>query len=349
MPENKNLTINISTATILKVVFILLGLFLVYYLREIVLLLLVSIVLAAVIEPSVDLSERKRIPRSVATIFIYIFLILFVAMVVMLLVPPITEQLNLLINTLPNLWDKMMQELDILNQYSQEKGFADGIRQGLAGLQAGLQQAVGGIYSFVISFFWNLFNLIIILAMTFYLVVEKESLNNFVKVVAPKKYHQRLIGLIKIIKAKIGEWATAQLTVALVVGTLVATGLFILLPKYALILALIAALAEFVPYIGPITAAVPAIFLGFSVPPFSLGRGLAVLVFYVVLQQLESNFISPQIMRRHTGISPVLVIAVMLVGAQLGGIIGLVLAIPVTIVIATIINEFKPKSDSKKD
>ncbi|MFA5022390.1 MAG: AI-2E family transporter [Patescibacteria group bacterium] len=345
MPENKKLVINISTVTILKVFFILLILVLAYYIREIILLLLVSLVLAAVIEPSVDLAAKKKIPRSLATILIYIFLFLFIAMVVMLLVPPVTEQFTLLINSLPNLLDKLVENFGIINQYSAERGLTDNIRQGLLGLQSGIEQAAGGIYSFLISFFWNLVNLVVILALTFYLVVEKDSLNNFVKIVTPKKHHQNLINLIKIIKTRIGDWAVGQLTVGLIVGVIVAVGLFLLLPKYALILALIAGLAEFVPYIGPVLAAVPAIFLGLTVPPFSLGRGLAILIFYIVIQQIESNFIAPQIMKRHTGINPVLIIMAMLIGAQLAGVIGLILAIPITTSIIAVINDLNSKSN----
>jgi len=106
-------------------------------------------------------------------------------------------------------------------------------------------------------------------------------------------------------------------------------GLIFLLPKYALVLALIAGFTEVIPYIGPVIGAVPAVFLAFSHSPT---KALLVIALYVVIQQLENNIIVPKVMQRAVGLNPVVVIIVLLLGAKLAGVIGALLAIPLSFV-----------------
>ena len=131
----------------------------------------------------------------------------------------------------------------------------------------------------------------------------------------------------------------------LIIGVFSFIGLIFLLPKYALVLALVAGITELIPYLGPILGAIPAVFLGFTLPPFSLWRGIAVLILYVVIQQVENNIIVPQVMKKQVGLNPVIIIIVMLIGARLAGIIGLILAIPVATTISVIVKDFIQKSE----
>ena len=153
-----------------------------------------------------------------------------------------------------------------------------------------------------------------------------------------------LLELFAVIQKKTGDWARGQLILGLIIAVLSFIGLIFLLPKYALVLALVAGITELVPYIGPILGAIPAVFLGFTVQPFSFGRGLAVLILYIVIQQVENNLLVPQVMKKSVGLNPVVIIIVMLIGARLAGIVGLILAIPVATAIGVIIKDFVKNS-----
>ncbi|MDD2807850.1 MAG: AI-2E family transporter [Patescibacteria group bacterium] len=346
--ENKNVTINISTSTVLKTIgFVLLLMFL-YLIGDIILLMFISIMFASLIEPPVNYLESKKVPRGLGVIFIYMILILFLVLIVRLLIPPIVEQVASLTGNFPELWSRIMENFSSLRQYSEQQGFVSNIQSGLLGLQNELQKAAGGVYSFVISLFANLINFVMVLVLTFYLVVQKDAVSKLFKAVAPAEYHDYLIGLFVDIQKKIGDWARAQLILGLIVGALSFVGLMFLLPKYALVLALVAGLTEMIPYLGPILGAIPAVFLGFTVPPISVTRGLFVLILYLVIQQLENNIIVPQVMKRHVGLNPVVVIIVMLIGARIAGIIGIVLAIPVATTVSVIAKDFLQKSELPK-
>jgi len=348
MAESKNINFQISTGTILKIVGIILALFLVYYIRETVIIVLVSIILAAVIEPAVDKLEKHRIPRVISVIFIYVSSILFIAVLIDLLIPPIAEQINLLIDNFPQLWDRLVEQFSIINTYSIQSQYASSIQQGIAGVQSSLQEAVAKIYSFLLSIFSGFFNLIVILVISFYLVVYKNYVQNFFVEFAPPKYHKEIDEIYGFIKNKIGDWARGQLILSLFVGFLAFLGLIWLVPKYALLLAIIVALTEMFPYIGPIIGGIPAVFLALAIPPFSIWRGLAVVILYIIIQQAENNIIYPQVMNKTVGLHPITVMIVMLIGWQVAGIMGIILAVPVTSAISIIFKYFVKKVELEK-
>jgi len=350
--ENKNLTINISTGTVIKTIGVLLILAFVWFIRDIILLVFIAVIFAAIIEPLVNFLEdrstnviKRHMPRGLVVIFIYLALFLFLFLIVRMIIPPIVEQVALLTSNFPDLWNKIVENFNSLKQYSESQGLVDNIQQGLKGLQGSLEAAAGGVYSFIVAIFRSVVNFLLILVIIFYLVVEKNAINKLFKAVAPVKYHPYLVQLFQIIQKKIGAWARGQLILGLIIGVLSFIGLIILLPKYALVLAIIAAVTEVVPYLGPILGAIPAIFLAFAVPPFSFWRGVAVLILYVVIQQVEEKIIVPQVMKKQLGLNPVVIIIVMLIGFRLAGIIGLVLAIPVTTAVGVIIKDFFDKSE----
>jgi len=345
MAENKNINFQITFGAILKVAVVIIGLILVYLLQETWLIILIAILLAAVIEPLVDWLEKYRLPRGLSVILIYIVAFLLVFLMIELLIPPITEQVSLLVSSFPGLWDKLMEHLSTFRQFSEDRGLADNIQQGLSGLQAGLQTAASGVYNFFVSVLWALLNLIVVLTIAYYLVVQKDYAEKVYHAVAPNRDPKEFAELVIIIKKKIGDWARGQLLLSLIIGIISFAGLIFLIPKYALILALVAALTEIVPYIGPIIGAIPAVFLGLALPPFSPWRGLAVIILYVIIQQLENMVIVPQVMKKTVGMRPVTIIIVMLIGAQLAGIIGLILSIPLTAVIGIAYKYFVRKMD----
>jgi predicted PurR-regulated permease PerM len=265
-----------------------------------------------------------------------------------MIIPPIIEQVSRLSNNFPALWAKIVQNFNYLKDFSQEKGLSDNIQSGLNGLQSALETAASGVYSSVMVVFRSIVNFLVVLTIVFYLVVQKGAINRLFKVVAPASYHSYLSELFRKIQKKISDWAWGQLILGLIIGIFTFFSLLFFLPKYALVLALLAAITELVPYIGPILAAIPAVFLGFTIEPFSMLRGLLVLAVYIVIQQLEEKVIVPKVMERKVGLNPVIIIIIMLIGFKIAGIVGLILAVPVTTSIAIILNDFIQKSELPK-
>ncbi len=338
--ENKNVVISFSTATVLKIIAILLVCFFAYIIRDILLLIFVSLILAALIEPPTNYLERFKIPRSLSVGVIYIVLILFSVFIVQLLIPPMLEQLSYLTAAFPSLWSQLVSNFSSFQQFSQTPGVSGNIQQWLSDTQTNLTQAASGAYSIVLTTFSNLLDFLIILVIAFYLVVEKDSLSKLLRALAPASSHTYLTKLTLEIQNKIGAWARGQLILSIVTTLLALIGLMIFLPQYALVLSLVAGVTAIVPYLGQVAGAVPAVFLAFTAGNFSVSRGFGVLIFYIIINFLIGNFVAPKVMEKQVGLHPVVIVVAMLIGARLAGVTGLVLAIPVATSIGVVVKDF---------
>jgi predicted PurR-regulated permease PerM len=201
--------------------------------------------------------------------------------------------------------------------------------QTLQNLSPAVTAATQGVFSFVAGVFGGLVSFLLVLVMTFYLVVDEGAVKRTVTV-APKAQQAYLAGLLSRLQKKVGVWLRAQLILMGIIGiltylVLTVIGAFTGL-QYALVLALIAGLLEFIPYLGPLIAAVPGVFLAYAVSPTTAA---IVAIAYYGIQLLENNVIVPKVMQRALGLSPIVSIVVFLVGAKLAGIAGAFLAIPI--------------------
>ena len=333
-------TINISTATILKIVAVFLALGFIYLVYDILLTVFVAIILAALIEPLVNGLQKKRVPRAIGIILIYALLVIFFSIIIRLLIPPFVEQISLLASNFPDFWNWLVENFQVIKQYSAEQGYLETIRRGLEGVEGNLSRVVSVVSTVIISIFKKVINFLLILVVTFYLVMERDAFAKILRALTPIGQHQYVTELAARIQLKIGSWARGQLLLGLIIGTLSFFGLIFLLPQYALVLAVVAGVTELVPYLGPTLGAIPAVFLGLTVSPW---HGAMVLILYLAI--LENNLIVPQVMKRQVGLNPVVVIVAMLVGARLVGLIGIILAVPVIASIGLVVKDFVDRSN----
>lgn len=340
--EHKDVTIHISTWSVLKIIGIILALVFLYFIRDIALLVFISIILAAVIEPAVNWLEDRRVPRSLGVIVLYVAILLFLALTVRLIIPPIVTQIGLLAQNFPSLWARVVENFGSVQQFSETHGVSTNVQRILDGLQGGLSVAASGLYGFIVSAFQNVINFIMVLVLSYYLVAQRDSVSKLFQAVTPVQHHAYVVETFHAIQGKIGDWARGQLILGGIIGALSFVGLMFLLPEYALVLALIAGMTELIPYLGPILGAIPAVFLGFTAG--SVTDGLFILLLYVGIQQLENNLLTPNIMKKQLGLSPVVIIIVMLIGGRVAGIMGLILALPVATSIGVIAKGLLQKS-----
>jgi len=317
-------TINISTSTIFRTVIILLGLVLIYLIRDILLIVLVAIILAAAINGPVSWLQKHRIPRLLGVIFIYLFILLLVASIVTLVFPPLSEQVKQLATHFPEFMEKISLNVqELWGKYQTESN----LQALLDKLSNNLSQAASNIFGTIINLFGGLFSAVVVLVISFYLAVQERGVRKLLVSLTPQEHQHYLSDLIDRIQIKIGNWLRGQLLLMLIVGILVFIGLYFLGVEYALTLALVAGILEIVPYAGPIMAAVPAVILAFTQSPL---LALLVVILYIIVQQLENYVLTPQIMKKAVGLNPIVIIIVMLIGAKLAGVMGIILSVPLT-------------------
>ncbi|MBU0649043.1 AI-2E family transporter [Patescibacteria group bacterium] len=334
---NKNVqNISISTTTILKVILILLALIFLWLIRDVILMLFVSVILVALIDPFADWMQRHKIPRAFSVLIIYVILLALVALILFLLIPPIVEELGKLAQNVGYYWEQLTIGLHNIKGFTVSQGIPTAFERGVEALQTGLSGAVGRVFGTVAGLFGGLAAMIIVLVITFYMVAEEDSIKRMIKSLASEKYQPFFTELAAKIKGKIGLWLRGQIILSLIVGVFTYIALKILGVEYALVLALFAAFTEFIPYLGPVLAAIPAIFLALIQSPF---KAFLVLIIYIVIQQVENNLLVPKIMQKTVGLNPVASIIALLVGVKLAGLVGAILAIPVAIVISLVWRE----------
>jgi len=199
--------------------------------------------------------------------------------------------------------------------------FVNGLQSLIVGTSAGAFQTASLIFGGVLS-------LTLIIVLSFYLAVQEEGVSDFLRIIAPVKHHAYIIDLWNRSQRKIALWLQGQIILGVVVGVLVYLVLMIVGIKHALLLALFAGLFEIIPVFGPIISSVPAILIAFT--DRGLGTGLLLMGLYLIIYQFESQLFYPLVVKKVVGISPIVVILALVIGAKLAGILGALIAVPLS-------------------
>ena len=314
-----NRKIDISHKTIVFVAVFLLALWVIYLVRDLIIILFVSVILMSAIAPLVSLFMKLKLPKALGILISYIIIIGVLVGVFASFLPPLIEQSNRLINTLPPLIIEQFNLTDVDHSL----------------LQSQVTEVSKNILSVTVDIFNTIVTVIFLLVITFYLLLDRENLEVRVANLFVGR-EDRIKRLTRRIEDKLGAWVRGQLTLSLIIGVLSYIGLTLLHIPYALPLALLAAVMEVVPVIGPIIAAIPAIALAITISPV-VTAGVAAL--YFVIQQLENHLIVPQVMKRAVGLNPLVVILAVAVGSRLLGIAGALLAVPIAVVLQIVVGD----------
>jgi predicted PurR-regulated permease PerM len=319
-----------STKVILKVVLTVLGLVFLWLIRDIILLLLLSLIVASALEPMVEYFNRHRVPKAVSVLTVYILALGMLALVLYLLIPPAILQFQLLAEKWPEYFSRFQDQLGNINL----SNFS---------ITSLLDEVKGGFLDKTFGVFSGLFSFITVLVVSFYLVAEEQSMKQFVANLLPPQHHEVVLGLIEKIQVKMGKWVLGQIILSFSIFALTYVGLLILGVDYALFLALLAGLLEVVPYIGPFLSAVPAVFFAFIQNP---ALAIAVVILYIIVQKTEGYVLVPKIMQKTVGLSPLVVLVSLLIGFKLAGILGLLISVPIASALLVVIQEFSPVKNS---
>jgi predicted PurR-regulated permease PerM len=183
------------------------------------------------------------------------------------------------------------------------------------------------------TIFSSILDFILIVVISFYLAVQKNGIENFLRIIIPSKKEEYIINLWNRTEVKIGRWMQGQLLLAVIIGPLVFLGLTLFQVKYALTLAIVASVFELIPIFGPILSAVPAVIFGFGE---SATLGFILIGFYLIIHQFENHLLYPLVVKKIIGVNPLIVIISLIVGYELVGFLGIILAVP----LATLLMEF---------
>ncbi len=328
--------VSISTRTILKIIAILFLVWILYLVRDVVAIFVTALFIAFLTSPIVDFLAQKKIPRTLAAILVYLGLILIVVLAFYFLIPPLSHQLKDLAHSLPNYMNSLSQFFLRIQKVSVDYKLLSPSVDILKTLGDKLANLTSQVITLTAAFFRTLITILVVIVLSFYMTVEKRSLEQILESLLPRNKAKRISKLVADVQKRVGLWLGGQLVLSLIIGLTTFILLKILGVRYALILAFIAGILEVVPYIGPWIAGGLAGLVALVQSP---GLAAMTILGFTAIQQLENYFLVPKVVGKFVGLSPVIIILAVLIGAELLGIIGAILAIPVAATIAVFIKD----------
>jgi len=316
-----------------------------YLARDAILITYISVVLAIGLGPLVHRIEQavpkgaRALPRWLAILIIYLIVICLITISGLLVVPPLIEQSQDLWQRAPQLLDQgqdFLMRHHLLNHHiTLEEVFrsAPGPGDAMGTLASALTFAFGGLIAIVT-----------ILIMTFYLLVDSDNLFAGFARLFPRAERPRVEEVAIKISTKVSAWLSGQLILAGTIGLTSALGLYFLGVPYFYVLALVTAIGEMIPMVGPILSAVPCLAVAITVSPRT---AIFTALFLLAQQQFEAHLLVPKVMERQVGVSAVTVIFALLTGASVLGILGALLAVPTAAIIQVVIQELLDERDRR--
>jgi predicted PurR-regulated permease PerM len=315
-----------------------------YQVRTVLMLVYVSALLAIGLAPIVRAVERQKLlpvgtrtfPRWLAILTLYLTLLVTVVGLGFAVIPPLVRQGQSLWRRVPDLFARGQQFLIDRGLLDHEFTMSEALQKAPTGMLGAGGDAVTTVVGAVINVAGGVFGVVTILILTFYMLVESDTIfRRFVRLF-PIEQRLRIATVSSDITIKVSAWLGGQLLLGAIIGTTATLGLWLLGMPYFFVLGFIAGVGELIPMVGPILSAIPALMVALTVSPsMALGVG----VFFLVQQQFENHLLVPKLMERQVGVSAVTVIIALLMGGSLLGIVGALLAVPTAAVLQVIFDE----------
>lgn len=334
MPSNRDtFTVNISSITIAKILIIAGVLGFLYIVRDVVAVLFVALILSSALMPLIKSMEHYHVHRALGVALVFSAFIAVITLAVILLIPPMTLEYEHFTAKLPEYIDRAIATLQGMNP---DINVVEKAKSIFESVQDTALQFAGGIVVKFFDLISGIFAVFLIFVVVFYMIVEERALRSAIHFFTPRAYREYVDHLITKVQNRIGMWLRGQVALSFIIFSLDFVGLLVLGVDYALLLAIVAGLTEFMPVIGPIIAAIPAVFIAFNQSPT---LALWTLLLYLLVQYLENHFLVPRVMQKAVGLNPLGSIVALLIGAKIGGLFGILLAIPVATLITTVGSE----------
>jgi len=356
--------VQVSIQDVVKITLVLmalaLGATLLVSVRDIAFILLLSYLFAAALVPSVERLKHYKIPAGISVIFIYILIISILSIMLGNLIPILSYELVDLAFQAQNLINNLStQGLQLPGYLSFFQPIVDNaltnittteisntLQKNLLTVGGNLSTLAGNAIDFIVVLSNGLANAVLIMVLSYFITVDQKNIDKFIISLFPRKYQSYIENRSKRIKSKVGNWLRGQILLMLAIAVLTYIGLVALNFKYAFTLALFAGFTELIPVVGPIIAWIATIPVAINTGASAL---IAVTILYIIIQRLENNLLVPMIMRKVTGLHPIVVIAAMMLGYKFQGILGIVISIPLAGIVGMFLHDYLVKTHHIED
>lgn len=342
----------VASRTVLFTLAVLLGLWLLGQLTSVLVRVVLAIILAAGMKPLVDrltASELQRQgwwtpPRGLVVLVVYLVTIMLVSTAGGLILQVVVVEVQNLVNGIPVYAPRLVALVnDLLDLIPGGRDMVADFDIGgqLSGIVSQVFGVVGQavfVFRQVLGLLSGLLDVLMILLLALYLTTDGPRIGRYLRTFLPPDRHAQASRITSRIFVRLGGWVSGQILLCVIIGLVSWVGLTLIGVPYAVVLALIAGILEAVPNVGPIIAAVPAVLVALLYSPW---QALLVAILYILIQQLENYILVPRVMSRAVELHPLAVLLALMVGGELMGVLGAVLAVPVTAAISVVVDEIR--------
>jgi len=334
---SKEQTIDISWDMIWKIFLIVFAFYFIYLTKEIALWFFFALAISVLLDPAINFLKKFWIPKIIAILIVYFSIFGVLGVLLYLIAPLFIEELSQLSQNLPDYFvqiNPFLQQIgvDTSQTFDSLTGF----------LINNLAQSSKGVISAVTVFLGGLASTAFILTTAFFLSLEGNAFEKFLKLILPKKYEENIVALFDRAQTKIAGWFAARIISCVFVGLASFIVFYVFDIKYALILAIISGVLNFIPYIGPWTTMI-LLLVFISVSSGSWMIMLYILLAVIIIQEIDNKLLTPILMKKMVDVPPVLVLLSLLVGAKLFGFLGTIFIVPICGIIYEFTKEFLEK------
>ena len=352
--EDKRIKINVR-----KVLFVLIFITFIYliykilnkysFLSNLFGMFIFSVIMAYLFNPIVIFFEKRKVRRSLGILIVYAIILGVVVILSLTIIPNITKEAKKLMEILPLYLNRIFDFLNnIYDRYyssiyslpPQLQGVEQAVMGNAENMGNILSENIKKITSSMMDIFPKITSIILVPIFTFYLILDKDSIKNKIYITVPKDKRQDFSRLSKEIDKALGEFIRGRVIVAIFIGVSTTIVLLILKIPFGLVIGLIAGIADIIPYFGPVIGIIPAVIFALLDSPL---KALWVIIIFTVIQQIENDLITPKIIGESIGIHPITVIVSLIIGGEIMGIWGMVLAVPAVAVGKIVFSFFMEK------
>jgi predicted PurR-regulated permease PerM len=310
-------------------------------LKRVFIVLFTAVLLAAAVAPAARYMARFRVPRGVTILVIYLLVLAALVGVVALIVPLVVSEVDALTSAVPDYVSNAQKELARIAPDQASSFSTSSVTSNLTGY---LSRVTGILSDIVLKIFAISIDVILILVIAFFLAVEEDFASTIVRRFAPPAQRPVVARILGRIGTRLGQWARAQMLLALFFGVAFGIGLRVMGLNYAVTLGVIGGVLEIIPYVGGFITVALAALIALTQHPILI---IPMAIWYGVVVELEGHVLAPKLMEEALGIHPLVVVVALFIGGEGLGILGALLAVPIAIVFQVLIEEFYVFSGSE--
>lgn len=332
--------LDISWGTILKLFFAVLILYVLYQIKDILIWFVFALIISILFNSPIEFLRKLKIPRILAVCFAYVAFFGILILIVYSTIPLFVSEIKQFSQVLPQYFEKISPPLRDLGV----KAFED-IDTFLNTLGGALEKIVANIFNIFFVIFGGIFATIFILTTAIFLSLEEKGVEKGLTLFFPKKYENYLLSIWEKCQRKVSGWFLTRIIACLFVGIVSFIAFLLFNTPYSFTLGLLAGALNFIPIVGPI---ITGILLFIIIAVENISKAIFVLITFILIQQVENNILTPFLSKKFVGLSPVLVLASLVIGGTLFGFLGAILAIPLAGILFEFFKEFLEKKKEEK-